>query len=444
MQLKFNFLLFLGNFRNCLILECFKFGPHSIKKNQSPSGLNCNNFHAKIYKPYLDCQVLLEQTDSVLKEENRKASLGETAIVIGGSFAGLTSAIILSKYYKRVIIVERSKFIRDESIVKSRQGEQAHLISYRSMLVWDRLLPGFLNELKEHLKTSKLNQMVLPASQVKYYYKERYGVSNHLEYRKTPNIMASRAQVETVLRDKIEKDLSKSVEFLDGHQVSSSGIKVESISENGQQVTRVKSVTISNVSDNSSKTIECNLLVNCAGLGSSNLMKNLENEISPNKKLLTKSSIDCKIGYQTILLEPKNSSYDSEGKVAIYREDLSETEQENRKLNDPYYLLYYLLSYPHRRGFLAMPYSGNTFLFLLTTYNEKIDPVQYETAKEQIMDFVKYNPRMERQVKVVLEKFKDTPKKIIPFFEKSGSEYVHFEKLKGVRDFIAVGDVVGK
>ncbi|EFC40030.1 predicted protein [Naegleria gruberi] len=400
----------------------------------------------KLYKPYLDCQVPIEQIDSVLNGNQKK--IGETAIIIGGSFSGLTTAMVLSKYYEKVLIIDRSKIIPDESIAKNRQGEQAHVIAYRSMLVWEKLLPGFLDELKEYLKRNKLNQIVYPASQIKYNYKNGLGVSDHLDMRKNPMIMASRGQIETILRDKVKREL-KNVEFIDGYAVSSSGIKVETVSDNlNGKVTRVKSVTITKVDSNeqdqagNSKTIECNLLVNCAGANSSNLMKNLENEISPKKKILTKSFIDCKIGYQTIFMEPKDSSYDSEGKVAIYREE-KESEQENRKLNDPYYIVYYLLCYPSRKGILFMPYSDNTFLILLTTYNEKINSVEYENAKEQIMEFCSSNPKMERDAKNMLEKFKDIPTKIVPFFEKSGSEYIHYEDLKGVRDFIAVGDSCG-
>ena len=401
----------------------------------------------KFYKPYLDCQVPIEQIDSVLKEQDNKL-IGETVVIIGGSFSGLTTAIIMSKYYRKVIIIDRSKIVPDESIAKSRQGEQAHVIAYRSMLVWERLLPGFLDELKDCLKRNKLNQIVYPASEVRYNYKNGLGTSDHLNLRKNPLLMASRGQIETILREKVKREL-KNVEFLDGYHVSSSGIKVETISENGEKVTRVKSITVTKVSDAehvlfaSSRTIECNLLVNCGGAGSSSLMKNIENEISPNKKILTKSSIECKIGYQTIFMEPKDSSYDSEGKVAISREDRIDNVQENRKLDDPYYIIYHLLCYPNRRGVLFMPYSDNTFLILLTTYNEKIESVQYETAKEQIIEFTKLNPTMERDAKIMLEKFKDIPKKIVPYYEKNGSEYVHYENLKGVRDFIAVGDAAG-
>lgn len=399
----------------------------------------------KFYKPYLDCQVLLEDIQSAADEKVER--IGDTAIILGGSFAGLTSAIVLSKYYRRVIIVDRTVMEPLETVAKARQGEQAHAISYRSLLVWDRLLPGFWSELVEMTKANRLSQLMFPATEVKYFYREGYNLSGHFDLRSRSIITASRGQMETALRERIRKDL-KNIEIFDGYNVSSNGINIERVQEsnNGEQVVRVKSVTIAKCSQENDPadrlTIDCDLFVNCAGVGSNVLMKNIENEVSPHKKLLTKSKVEVKIRYQTVYFEPKDTSYDSEGKVVLCREDRQVNE--NRKINDPYYMIYHLLTYPNTKGMLIMPFTDNTMLLLLHNYNEKIESLTPERAKEQILEFCKDFPDMEKDTSHVLDLLKDEPKRIAPIYEKNGSEYVHYENLKNVKGFIALGDAVGK
>ena len=75
-------------------------------------------------------------------------ALGEHAVVLGASMAGLMSARVLADFYERVTVVER-----DELPVPGRtrrgvpQGRHAHLLVPRGGQVIGELFPGYLEEL---------------------------------------------------------------------------------------------------------------------------------------------------------------------------------------------------------------------------------------------------------------------------------------------------------
>ena len=123
----------------------------------------------KLYLPYIDCQVNLNTIHDV-KLHTLPNPIGKRAIVIGGSFAGLSTASILSKYFSEVIIVERSNINEDEevSVAQQRQGEQPHLICHRSFLIWDKLFPEFLKEMTEVLQKNRLSQIAWPSSELRF------------------------------------------------------------------------------------------------------------------------------------------------------------------------------------------------------------------------------------------------------------------------------------
>ncbi|KAG2374201.1 hypothetical protein C9374_011038 [Naegleria lovaniensis] len=408
-----------------------------------------------LYQPYLDCQIHLQHVKSVTSIPNNPNALLDTVVIAGGSFAGLSTAIVLSPYFKQVIIVDRGHMIENESITDSRQGQQAHVIAYRSLLIWDRLFPGFLKELEELVKTNKLCQFVAPNKELKYDYKGM-NISDTSAMRKNPMVVATRGQVETVLRNRVRSELGN-VKIYEGYSIASQGVHYE---KKGN-VLKITSITATKIGANNedeqsnSVTFPCDLFVNCAGAGSHHLLKHIEKDLlsqqqnqhstSSQTSLLTHSRIDCKIRYQTILFEPKEGILDQDGKIAL--NTVEKVVNQNRKLGDIFTIVYHMLSYPRRRGFLAMPYSNHQYLILIATYNQKMDPIDEENAKERVIEFAQQasseNPLLEKDVRQVMSKFKDRAVRVIPLYEKSGSEFVHYEHLKNnLEGFLAIGDSV--
>ncbi|KAF0981327.1 hypothetical protein FDP41_012587 [Naegleria fowleri] len=413
-------------------------------------GVTLHWLYHHIYLPYLDCQIDLKQVKRIPSippnSENPNALL-DTAVIVGGSFAGLSTAMVLSSYFRKVIIIDRGHMVENESITDSRQGQQAHVIAYRSLLIWDQLLPGFLKELEDLIKKNKLNQWVFPSKELKYDFKGM-NISDTSAMRKNPLVFATRGQVETVLRRRVRSELGN-VKIYEGYSVHSQGIHYER--KDADHSLKITAVTATKIDDQaSSLTFPCDLFVNCAGAGSHHLLKHIEKELqvkgSLKTSVLTPSSIDCKIRYQTILFEPKEGTLDKDGKIAL-NTVCEKVVNQNRKIGDFYTIVYHMLSYPRRRGFLAMPYSNDQYLVLIATFNQKIDPIDEENAKERVFEFAQQgsieNPLLEKDVRQVMSKFKDRAVKVIPIFEKSGSEFVHYEKLRNqLEGFLALGDSV--
>src|SRR6516165_6470921 len=70
--------------------------------------------------------------------------LGEHAVVIGGSIAGLISARVLADYFERVTILERDHIELRPAVHKSTpQGNHLHAVQIGGLQVLSELYPGF-------------------------------------------------------------------------------------------------------------------------------------------------------------------------------------------------------------------------------------------------------------------------------------------------------------
>src|SRR5271163_3328392 len=71
-------------------------------------------------------------------------SMGERAIVIGGSMAGLMAARVLADHFDQVTILERDRIDDCPSVHKSiPQGNQLHALLAGGCQALTRLYPGF-------------------------------------------------------------------------------------------------------------------------------------------------------------------------------------------------------------------------------------------------------------------------------------------------------------
>jgi 2-polyprenyl-6-methoxyphenol hydroxylase-like FAD-dependent oxidoreductase len=76
--------------------------------------------------------------------------LGEHAVVIGGSIAGLISARVLADYFERVTILERDHIEPQPAVHRSTpQGNHLHTVLMGGLQVLSRLYPGFGEKLHE-------------------------------------------------------------------------------------------------------------------------------------------------------------------------------------------------------------------------------------------------------------------------------------------------------
>src|SRR5215470_1986089 len=74
--------------------------------------------------------------------------LGEHAVVIGGSIAGLIGARVLADYFERVTILERDHIEPFPAVHKSTpQGDHLHTVLIGGLRVLSELLPGFCEKL---------------------------------------------------------------------------------------------------------------------------------------------------------------------------------------------------------------------------------------------------------------------------------------------------------
>jgi 2-polyprenyl-6-methoxyphenol hydroxylase-like FAD-dependent oxidoreductase len=74
--------------------------------------------------------------------------LGEHAVVIGGSIAGLISARVLADYFERVTILERDHIEPQPAVHKSTpQGNHLHAVQIGGLRVLSQLYPGFCEKL---------------------------------------------------------------------------------------------------------------------------------------------------------------------------------------------------------------------------------------------------------------------------------------------------------
>ncbi len=75
--------------------------------------------------------------------------LGERAIVIGGSMAGLMTARVLADHFEQVTVLERDHIEDHPAIHKSiPQGNHLHALLLGGQRVMERLYPGFVDRLR--------------------------------------------------------------------------------------------------------------------------------------------------------------------------------------------------------------------------------------------------------------------------------------------------------
>src|SRR4051794_36653855 len=91
----------------------------------------------------------MERTSATTALPARQTLLGDTAVVIGGSLAGLLAARVLFDYFRQVTIIERDALPDEVAPHKGvPQGKHAHGLLGMGQQIMGRYFPGLFEELR--------------------------------------------------------------------------------------------------------------------------------------------------------------------------------------------------------------------------------------------------------------------------------------------------------
>ncbi|MEJ8642040.1 FAD-binding monooxygenase [Streptomyces sp. MS1.HAVA.3] len=122
-------------------------------------------------------------------------SVGDRAVVLGGSIAGTFSARVLSEFYREVIVVDRDQVV---SVSRPRRGTphagHAHGLHARGCLILEELFPNLLRDLRHaELPVGDLGEQ-------RWYFNARPFRSTRTGL---PSVTAQRPVLEGYFRDKV-------------------------------------------------------------------------------------------------------------------------------------------------------------------------------------------------------------------------------------------------
>lgn len=219
---------------------------------------------------------------------NHKNILGDHAVVIGGSIAGLLSAHILSQYFSKVTIVEKNKLPEDPNPRNGvPQSTQPHILLTKGY----RILLEFFPELITQLL--KRGALTIDWGQDFYCFAEFGWLAHTNGPSDLISLTCSRPLLEWGIRQEIQKNTQ--IKFLEEYQVT--GLIYD------EKLYKINGVKIrSNVSKDQKKLI-AQLVVDCSGRNSKtpDWLKHIGLNRPPE------TIVNANLGYATRrYLQPKN------------------------------------------------------------------------------------------------------------------------------------------
>ena len=208
----------------------------------------------------------------------------KVAIVIGASITGLMAAKVLSKYYSRVLILEKDE-VGEEAVSRKGQPHTRHLHG---------LLPAGLNvmrsyfpDLLEELEQGGAN-IVDFAGGMHWFTHGGYRKSFHIGM---PSVSASRPLLEKTIRKNVLKE--PGIELKDRTQVLKLFYDPKSKS--------VKGLEIQHLDEKESAIVHCDMTVDCSGRGSRSFqwLNQMGYEVP------SVSEVKVNVGYATRIFEQK-------------------------------------------------------------------------------------------------------------------------------------------
>jgi 2-polyprenyl-6-methoxyphenol hydroxylase-like FAD-dependent oxidoreductase len=185
------------------------------------------------------------------------AELGEHAVVLGASMGGLLAATVLADFYRTVTVVERD--VLPEEPANRRgvpQGWHGHVLSARGSQVFEKLFPGFLDELVADGVSAWSDGDVSKIS-VSIGGRNVMPDSGHLPQPHT-QYFPSRARLEWHVRRRVRQ--FSAVTFIEGYEVAALTSTPDRRRVTGVRVTRGDG--------GDPKTLSADLVVDATGRGS--------------------------------------------------------------------------------------------------------------------------------------------------------------------------------
>ncbi len=185
---------------------------------------------------------------------NRTHSIGDRAIVIGGSIAGLLTAIVLADYFTEVIVVERDRLPTEPNSRKGvPQSTQPHILLTKGYRI-------LLELLGESFSVELFQRGALTIDWGREFYS--YGEAGWMAHTGEPSdlisITCSRPLLEWAIAHQLKKQAQ--IKFWEEHRVT--GLIYN------RQEHRVKGIIISSSSSQDEKNLTAQLVVDCSGRSS--------------------------------------------------------------------------------------------------------------------------------------------------------------------------------
>lgn len=140
-------------------------------------------------------------------KDHSKKSNRRSAIVLGGSIAGMWTARVLADHFDDVIVVERDELPETAEIRPGvPQGRQYHIMLRRGLQIMDQLFPGLDRELIA-AGANRFDQLEDVKTKLRGQWLSQYRSGEML-------LSASRALLETTMRKRLQQN--PRVQFMDG------------------------------------------------------------------------------------------------------------------------------------------------------------------------------------------------------------------------------------
>jgi 2-polyprenyl-6-methoxyphenol hydroxylase-like FAD-dependent oxidoreductase len=231
--------------------------------------------------------------------KNRNASdpnkvVGEHAVVLGGSLAGLFTVGLLAKRFKKITLIERDQFPQNaENRPGTPQGGLFHILLRKGLDLIDSIFPG----IEKEMIASGAVEMDM-GEKGRWYHKGGYRTQCTTGF----NVLwFTRLRLEHLVRQRVAK--IPNVTVMDGTTVTAL-----IASEDGKRVIGVEYRKKSpQKTEEGDEELRCDLVVDCSGRGSK-VKTWLKEEFDID---LQQSIINSRLGYSSGLVEVKEKlSYD--------------------------------------------------------------------------------------------------------------------------------------
>jgi 2-polyprenyl-6-methoxyphenol hydroxylase-like FAD-dependent oxidoreductase len=362
---------------------------------------------AKLVK-YLQAVLFQEdlRTSHINEPHPTSVNKDNTAVVIGGSVAGLLTATTLSRHFRKVIVLEQQKIEEGKSIAP--QGEQIHVLLIRGRDILMKMFPDFVET-----STKKGTRWIDFAETDMY--SEMGGRRGPLEM---GEFEAELGKVGTMSRRNLEQQLRDYVSQIENIEVR------DETTVSGLLFEQDRVIGVKVIYDLKEQDVHADLTVDCSGTNSKNLAA-LVAQQDPQCKDINKYKTVLK---QNIIYSTTEFTLKSPDGVLRIRE----------RDGIPTRILFCLAKFPKSRGLVSYEIEDGRAM-LMVGGKGKHNGVR---TKEEVIEFMSSEPEFTREsIRLIFEEQAVEEELRFKIYKKDGCTYNHFEKVN-LKGFIALGDAL--